>query len=304
MAQRSPTAEGFRIIVRTPSLWLAEVAWRWAFGISAGVLLCLAAIEFLASVKVSTADALFLRSGNSALNAAVLARILQGSAPRLLRMAAVLLPLISGLWVFASALGRAATLKVMLRKTQVRLQPMLGLSFLRAALIVAALAALIGAAGAIAVTETDGAKAVLVLAAVAVVFVWSVLNRLLSLAAVCAADDTVGAIGNSLELWRRRPRALAVTGFWFGLMHLVAATGAFTGAMFALGLLTVSGWAALVILGFVMTVYSALVDFFYIARLAAYAVIVEDDTPSAPVRSAANPFPSISPDLPPSETTA
>jgi hypothetical protein len=291
MAQRSPTAEGFPAIIRTPSLWIAEVAWRWAFGISAGVLLFLAVCEFLASVKVSTADALFLRSGNPALNAAVLARILQGSAPRLLLMAAVLLPLISGLWVFASALGRAATLKVMLRKTQVRLQPMLGLSFLRAALIVAAFAALIGAVRAAAVTESDAAKAVLILAAVAIVFVWSVLNRLLSLAAVCAeSNNTIGAIISAIRLWRDRPRALAATGFWFGLLHMLAAAGAFTGALFALGLLTVSGWATLIVLGFVLVAYSAVADFFYIARLAAYAVILEDETPSEPARFSANPF--------------
>ena len=35
MKQRSPTLEGFQTMFRLPSLGLAEIAWRWSFGLAA-----------------------------------------------------------------------------------------------------------------------------------------------------------------------------------------------------------------------------------------------------------------------------
>ena len=34
MKRRSPTLEGFRILFRRPSLVMAEISWRWTFGLA------------------------------------------------------------------------------------------------------------------------------------------------------------------------------------------------------------------------------------------------------------------------------
>src|SRR5436853_902355 len=95
---RSPVHEGFRAVALHPGVLVAELVWRWSFGTAALALLVVAVTQFLKTIPISNADLLMVRSGVPLLMADALAHILQGTGPRLLRAAAILLPGIALLW--------------------------------------------------------------------------------------------------------------------------------------------------------------------------------------------------------------
>src|SRR5207237_4233240 len=50
MASLSPTAEGFRILLRRPIIPLAEIAWRWTFAAAAWFLAAMFLLEYADTV--------------------------------------------------------------------------------------------------------------------------------------------------------------------------------------------------------------------------------------------------------------
>jgi hypothetical protein len=56
MKQRSPTLEGFQIMFRVPLLGLAEIAWRWSFGLAAAAVILFSLREYLATLPVTAGD--------------------------------------------------------------------------------------------------------------------------------------------------------------------------------------------------------------------------------------------------------
>ena len=62
MKQRSPTLEGFQIMFRVPLLGLAEIAWRWSFGLAAAAVLLFSLREYLDTLPVTAGDMLLLRT--------------------------------------------------------------------------------------------------------------------------------------------------------------------------------------------------------------------------------------------------
>src|ERR1700690_3697887 len=110
MNRRSPTLEGFTAIFRRPSFGVAEIAWRWSFGLATSLLLTFSFLEYLDTLPVTRRDLFFLRTGQPVLISQALARILAGSAPRIFLAAIVLLPTLAIAWILLGSLGRAATL--------------------------------------------------------------------------------------------------------------------------------------------------------------------------------------------------
>jgi hypothetical protein len=254
------------------------MAWRWSFGISAGLLAILALFEFVRTQPLSNANLLFLHSGNPLLKSAALMNLLQSSVPRLLRFAAVLAPVLAVLWAFASALGRAATLSVIRPQAHMRFRSILGLGFLRAALALVALVALFGVLLFPAAVSAQGTRFLALCLTLAVLFVWSWLSWVLNLASLPAAagQDTLSAIDAALRLYRGRFGAFSAAGTWFGLLHLVIAVGAFMAAGFAVSMAAVSVGLAIVGLAGIAVAYCALADFLKIAHLAAYSAIADE----------------------------
>jgi hypothetical protein len=308
MPQRFPTRDGFEAVVRAPSLWLAEMAWRWSFGISACLLMSFSLLEFLRSLAVSRADWLFLRSKNPFLVSGALGNIFSGSGPRLLRAAAILLPALAILWVSAATLGRAVTLKFLLPGSVVRYRSLAGLNFLRAAIALAAVAGFLGAAllaGHAGMGSTEDATdatnlsyvmAVFLCLSIVVACAWSVLNWVLALAAIFAVrdrQDTLNATAEAVRAFRRHLGQFFAVSTWFGLLHLVAMVGASYVAALAVPLTALSKWAAVLMLIVVAALYFAAVDFLYIARLAAYIAIAEPPAEEIfePVPEPAHPAP-------------
>jgi len=111
MKQRSPTLEGFQTMFRLPSLGLAEIAWRWSFGLAAAVAFAFAVREYLSTLPVTAGEMLLLRTRQPVLMLQALARIFQGSAPRAVAAFLVLTLTLALAWIVLASLGRAASVK-------------------------------------------------------------------------------------------------------------------------------------------------------------------------------------------------
>ena len=64
-----------------PLVGLAEIAWRWTFGLAAAAALLFSLREYLATLPVTAGEMLLLRTRQPVLVLQALAGIFQGSAP-------------------------------------------------------------------------------------------------------------------------------------------------------------------------------------------------------------------------------
>jgi hypothetical protein len=293
MKRHSPTLEGFQTMFRLPSLGLAEIAWRWSFGLAVGTLLAFSLREYLATLPVTAAEMFLLRTRQPALILQALSRILEGSAPRALAALVVLLLGLTVAWTLLASLGRAAILKSIFEYFQersgesetTRSGSLVYLNFLRAIVTLAAVAASFGALflSAAASSNTDPSPGrVLLIFYMLILFIglaWVVLNWFLSLAAIFIVgrgQDTFGALRAALDLCWTHPLSVTAAAIWFGLAHALAFVVASSAAAVPLAFAEVL--PAGVVLGGLMLVtllYFAVVDFLYIGRLAAYVFMLE-----------------------------
>ena len=336
MSRISPTVEGFRAAFRRPSLTFGEILWRWSFGATAVALLLFGFFEYLDTLPVTNGELLFLRTRHPFFVAQALARILHGSLYRAvisLLIAALMLLLF---WMFASSVGRVATVRVLLdhfrsRRLNDAVEPneserahaedeypkswtgVVRLNFLRAAVLLAAIVACGGAAilAGFASPKTNpqpGLAFLLFMPMVGLIFlVGSGLNWFLSLAGIFAVrdgDSAVNAILDAATFCRERTGAVMAVSTWIGLAHLIVFSAATTVAavpLGAAGLLPGRLVALCVIL--VTLAYFAFADWLYMARLAGYVCISE--TPEALLKPLPPALPPMRPPVsaPPLQTT-
>jgi len=303
MALESPIGDGFRTAFREPAIVLAEMAWRWTFGVAALALAAASFFAYLDTLAVSRMEFLVLHTRIPWLVANIIGQIVGGSGLRLLMGAAIVLPAIFVLWVAAATVGRAATLKALLRREgRVALSPQLGLNFLRAIVTLAALIGYLGAAilaGRAAANGDDVRPGVFLLVFVvlgtAVAIVRSRVNWFLCLGAIPAARNECGtftAISEAAGLFRRHPRRFVGAGAVFGTIDGMLFAFCAVACLLALSLAGKAPPAATLFLLAVITLaYFAGVDFLHIARLAAHVAIDESDRmpPPAPVSAEAEP---------------
>ena len=282
MRARSSIRKGLTAIAWQPALPLAEIAWRWCFVASAATLAVVAALEYLNSISVSWGERLLLESEQPLLAVAALAHALRGSAARFAAGAIVAGTAVAIVWMLFAALGRLVTLQALLPDAPLAYRPLLGLSFLRAGLF---LAAVLAAAGALILAGFAGppgdAAPSVVLAAVLIAclwLVWALLNWLLSVAAIFVArdqQDTFGAIAAAADLVRRQFGEVVLTSLPFVLLHYLALAVAIASGVLVFDVMTrvspEAGWALVAI----AVGYFAYADFLYITRLAAYVELAE-----------------------------
>jgi len=299
MTRRSPTLEGFRAIFHRPSFGLAEIAWRWSFAAAASLLLGFSFFEYLNTLPVSNGDLILLRTTQPVLISRAVLHIFRGSGPRVVETAVVLALTLGMAWVVVASLGRLATLDALLAyfrgdnrstpshqgKKNSRFPSLFALNFLRFAATLAAsvgclAAVLLGGSASRPTDPAPGGALLIILAVTLLVWLaWSTLNWFLSLAAVfVVADgrDTFSAITTAADLCQTRAGSVFAAGAWFGLAHVTAFVVATSVVAFPLGLAAIL--PAGVVLGGVLLVtllYSAVADFLYAGRLAAYVTIVE-----------------------------
>jgi len=309
MASESPISAGFRTAFREPAIVLAEIAWRWSFGVAALALAAGVIFAYLDTLHVSRIELLALRSGAPWLVADAIAHILRGSGPRLAIAVAIVSPAMAILWMAAAGLGRAATLKALLGpEARVRLVPQIGLNFMRASVALASLIGYLGAAiiaGRAASSDANVRLGIFLLVFVvlgtAITLVRSRVNWFLSLGAISSARhgrDTFTAIGEAVGLFRRHAGKFAGAGAVFGAIHGVLFAFCTVVCLLALSLAgRVPPVATVFLLTGITLAYFAVADFLYIARLATYVAIDESDR-TPPVAVAYEPPPALEPPMP------
>src|SRR5581483_11498101 len=126
------------------------------FGAVVLTLLTLSFFEFLGILPVSKADLLFLRSNQPFLVSQALGHILHGTANRVVVSLLIMTTALAALWIFTASLGRAATVTSLLeyfefpvtssaKEKRGRFGSLVGLNFLRVALALAAILAIVAA---------------------------------------------------------------------------------------------------------------------------------------------------------------
>lgn len=312
MPAESPTIEGFRAAFRRPSLTFAEIAWRWTVGATAAALLFFYFIEYVDTLPVSRADSLLLSTRQPAFVGKAIAHLLRGSLNRAVLAALIAAIALSVLWVLAGSIGRLATVRALVdyfRKDAFDhdsspedsrpLRALIHLNFLRAAVILAMILALAGAAILSSFVSTDKQprpglvfSSFVLFAGLICSAAWS-LNWWLSLAEIFAVrdgEDALVALSAGVVEFRERLGSFLAVSTWTGLAHLVAFSIATTAVSLPLAFLRIAPTRLVIAVIFVfMLAYFAVADWLYIARLAGYVYIVE--TPEASLSRSADPTP-------------
>ena len=330
MPHPSPSRAGFDLVIRRPALIFAEIAWRWCFGLASLALLGMTSVLFLNSVHVTDGDMQLMRSGSPWIAADVLARLLSANSAPLLRALAVLVPGMAILWTIAAAVGRAITTPPLIRhghisgradaasgpvsghdfsraETASRETPalaaegrrrhrgnfsaLLGISFLRATLMVALIAGYFGCALIAAVVsnamggtpESQIATSLLVFLPLFLLLMlaWAALNWLLSIAPVFAVRDArpaLAAFDDTVRLFSSNRRDFIAIGTAYGFAKTIAIIVVTVAGFFLVAALAALPKLLLALLILITLAYFAFADVLNLARLASYAVLA--DVPS------------------------
>jgi hypothetical protein len=291
----SPASHGLGLAFRRPAIAFAEIAWRWSFVAAVWVLGIMFLYEYMDSLPVTQADRLLLRTREPELVARAIHRIFEGSAFRFTVAGIVLAIGLTVAWIVLASLGRIATVRSVTdefgltraAKESGALLSLFGLNFLRTGLMLAALAAAIGAmliaSSFWASTHVPAAEAsqLFFLLLFSISMAWAALNWLLSASAIFVVADghrALAAISDTVRLCRERPGPVFTAGVFFGAAHVAAFVVASGAAFMALGALASIPasfvWLTQLIL---MMAYCAIADFLYTGRLAAYVLIIRGE---------------------------
>lgn len=304
----SPIAAGFRVIFRRPAIALAEIAWRWSFAAAAFVLGATFLIEYLESLPVTPLERLLLASHQPVFISRALHRIFEGSRLRMTEAGIVLFVGLALGWIAVASLGRFAILDSLVEEfgiapARARRGACASLVALNTLRFVVLLAAVIAAAGAALVASSGWAASNLRPAEAArlsglllfsVAVSWIALNWLLSVAAIFPVAEQGTAfdgIASVLRLLEGRTGPLVLIGLLFGVLHV----GLFLAAT-AIGisiLVAAHPLAARVVVFLelvVIAAYSAVADFLYVSRLAAYIGLLRQEDVATSEKSPADGF--------------
>jgi len=290
----------FRTVRENPALIFAEIAWRWAFGSAAWILVILTVRTLLEGIDVNAAEVAVARSNDAYLIADAIVRILVQVLPRLAHAMLVVVPALSVFWVATATIGRAATLHalfpaVILSEAEVkaserfsREQPrpsrrtstlsLISVNVLRTVFTLATLLAYFGTVLLVSAQFTPDLAPALLLAWLCLAFfvgcLWGLVNWFLALAPIFIVREGFGvgkAISASLGLYRDARREYMAIASWFGLFRgaaLLFAIAAGSVVVAAGSVRLALAWSIVVALA-----YFAFADYLYIARLAAFVAL-------------------------------
>lgn len=287
MPNLSPTAEGFRVAFRQPSLTCAEIAWRWTIGGIAWMMLIFFSIEYINTLPVSRADSFLLSTRHPAFIARALAHILRGGLGRTVFAALIAALALSVLWIFTASIGRFATVRALtdyfrdrfagivgsqtglesaapettISEPPVPSKPrpirgLLNLNFLRVSVVLALSLALGGSAILASFASSDahprpGLAVILFFFLAGLVFAagWA-LDWWLSLAevfAVCKGEDSLSALSSAVSFSRDHAGPVLAVSIWTGLAHLVALSVASTVVSLPLAFLPIASFRLVIV---------------------------------------------------------
>ncbi len=315
---------GFRIVRQNPALVLAEVAWRWAFGLAAWVAVFITFRTILEGIDVSPAEVALTRSNDAYLIADAIMRVLVQVLPRLAEALIFLIPLLALVWIIAATIGRAVTLSALLdtRHTDVILSvaersasdatpkrrtyvlSLFLLNLLRAVFTIATMLAFFGTIFLVSsqanpnMSPTAGPMLVLGWMCLALVIglFWGIVNWFLALAPIFVVRDGFGvwpSISGSLRFYRGHPRDYSAIASMFGVIRGAALVIAVIAGTMTLAAGSVRG--AVIASIIVAFMYFAVADYLYIARLAAYVELAVVPQPAIIAGPAVGPVAPVSP---------
>lgn len=282
MNNETPARAGWRLARENPKLAIAEIAWRWSFGVSAALLVWWAAVSMLHRVWISDADWAALRRLDVHDTPYTLAKLAVIYWQDLLFVLAVLSSALALVWMIAATWGRAATLKILYGRCHTR--AVAGLTLLRVLLFLGSLlVAMFAVEGAVRIsTPVEAAEpnwviylSLVLIALPLIMLAWGILNWLLALAPLFAVEQkgTRAALAATLRSVRSERKAYwSVSGVYGSLR------GAALLALIVVGLVLAALSESKIILALLVVLllaYFAFADFLYVARMAAYLQITE-----------------------------
>lgn len=276
--------DGFREVLRDPALLLIEIGWRWTFGASAIFVGVVSFVILLGSISVDPQKLRSLGPLNPFDLAQTVAATLTSLGFRLLQVAIIAGLFLAVCWIVLSAFGRYATLSRPALVPGASLSSCFAVSTARALLALGALLAwimtglftgLVAAA-----TAREGVPnlwlivAILLPALVVIVGGWSWLNWYLSLAPLFPDDHWSRSVASGWRFSRDRRDAL---------LEVSIVTATIRAALFVAALMLSIAVSAVITnprvliadLIAISLLYFLVADFFYVARLAAYAGLRE-----------------------------
>ena len=289
MSRSKAVRSGFQAVFGQPLLLASELAWRWTFLAAAAIVIVYAGLMYLQSLPVSDRDLFGLSGFLPGTIAPALKHIFSGSGPRLVKAALVVATGLAVLWWMASSLARTAALRALFPRQRARLAPTLVLQGLRMAFAVAVVLAYMGAwilAARLARTGTNlYSPERLYLVAITLIVIagaaWSVLNWHLSLAPLVAARQGSGvlpSLAGAAAISRDQRLQFMWVGFVFGALRLLLAIAGFFVLLMVLSVvLSVPSLMAVLVLAFVVLLYSGFAALLYVLKLAACVRVVDYD---------------------------
>jgi hypothetical protein len=300
---RSPLREGWRVLKRAPATVLVEITWRWIFGLAFWAILYYGFREYFASIDISSAEYVALRSLEPYTWIAITARVMVAVGMGLRLMGPIIVPTLIILWTALATVGRAATIRALSdieSRTNWLTTAMLHL--FRVVLGIASLIAYFGCGALINAMLGDPSlhfAATFLLSALAlavIAFIWSFANWFFSLATlftVCDGSGFFRSTAQTADYYREHSGRLASTGLWFAFARsiLVVVSTAISLWLFTEARLQV----AIAFIVLVSIVYFAFADALNIWRLATYISFSEPE-PAPPVVATPSTAPAISPE--------
>ncbi len=290
--------DGWRVLMRSPGVVVAEIVWRWTFGGAMWWLLFVSFHAYFSTIEISPAEYQLMKSLEPYTWTAVAVRVMAAIITGLREMGPILIPALCALWIALATIGRAVTVRELAaEKPRTNWVALGGLHLFRVVMAFAAILAFFGV-GAIVGTMFDpsnnfGLNFFLMFIAMAVLAtIWSVVNWFLSVAAIFAARDGAGfwtSIFGAGDVYRA---SIGRASFVFSLMRAALVIGSTVISLIFAALLT-QGHRRGPIVGIVLVtlIYFAVVDALYMWRLATYISVTEPEAvvptlpPALPVES-------------------
>jgi hypothetical protein len=276
--------------MRAPFVVIAEIAWRWTFGLGAAAILYYGFREYFATVTISRAEYYSLRAFEPASWMGIVARVVVATEMGLHAIGPIIIPAILILWIALATLGRAASVRALVAdEPRTNWASSGALNFFRALLACGTVLAVFGAgflvSAVIGDTMQDFVPAVMlmILFMLVIALAWSVANWFFSLAPIFAAADGRGfwdSLGKAGRLYRDERSAFFSVGFWFAFARSILIVASTILSLWAFTQARPHLAVALIIL--ISLAYFACADALNLWRLACYISFTEP-APEPPV---------------------
>jgi hypothetical protein len=280
----NPITQGLRAVTRDPAIFLVEILWRWSFALLACLLVVGVGLMLLGPLHIDQGWDVAWRSRDPQRMSQVVLVILLLLGIKVIMITVIAVPLtIALLWSVLSAVGRFVTVRrLRTGLTSLRFRGIFALQLLRAFVGWFSIVLLFAATFGEALIASRGAKPDLLLyylmmlpSVVLISVFWLTVNWYLSLATIFGREGQSfhGALRQARQTIRQQRPDFAGTGFVFLLFRLVVLLIVTAICGLTSGMIGSSPQGYFLLLMIVSLGYFAIIDFLYMARMAAYLAL-------------------------------